>query len=40
MQVSSRGKALKVVIEFDDETVGEKPLLAAYAGLERDWDGE
>ena len=39
LQVSGRGKDLKVVIEFDDETVGEKTLLAAYAGLERDWDG-
>jgi DNA helicase-2/ATP-dependent DNA helicase PcrA len=30
------GRDLKVVVEFDDQTVGTKHLLVAYAGLERD----
>jgi DNA helicase-2/ATP-dependent DNA helicase PcrA len=33
------GRQLKVVVEFDDQNVGVKQLLVAYAGLERDWDG-
>ncbi len=37
-QVAGRGRDLKVAVEFDDETVGLKQLLAAYAGLERDWE--
>ncbi len=37
-QVAGRGRDLKVAVRFDDETVGEKQLLAAYAGLERDWE--
>jgi DNA helicase-2/ATP-dependent DNA helicase PcrA len=32
------GKDLKVTVAFDDEAVGLKHLLVAYAGLERDWD--
>ncbi|HTT67577.1 MAG TPA: UvrD-helicase domain-containing protein [Gemmatimonadales bacterium] len=36
-RVEGRGRDLKVAVEFDDETVGLKQLLAAYAGLERDW---
>ena len=36
--VAGRGKDLKVQVEFDDETVGLKQLLAAYAGLEREWE--
>jgi DNA helicase-2/ATP-dependent DNA helicase PcrA len=32
------GRDLKVVVEFDDEAVGTKHLLVAYAGLERDWE--
>ncbi len=39
LRVSGKGRELKVVIGFDDETIGEKTLIAAYAGLERDWDG-
>ena len=31
-----RGRELKVAVEFDDEAVGLKQLLAAYAALERD----
>ncbi|MFQ6046966.1 MAG: 3'-5' exonuclease, partial [Gemmatimonadales bacterium] len=37
--ISGSGRGLKVVVEFDDEVVGTKHLLAAYAGLERDWEG-
>ena len=38
-QVSGRGRDLKVAVRFDDEEVGEKQLLAAYAGLEREeWE--
>jgi DNA helicase-2/ATP-dependent DNA helicase PcrA len=33
------GRDLKVSVAFDDETVGVKQLLVAYAGLERDWEG-
>ncbi len=36
-EVSGRGRDLKVGVAFDDETVGIKLLLAAYAGLEREW---
>ncbi|MBI2404131.1 MAG: UvrD-helicase domain-containing protein [Gemmatimonadetes bacterium] len=32
------GRDLKVVVEFDDQAVGTKQLLVAYAGLERDWE--
>ncbi len=32
------GRDLKVVVEFDDATVGTRHLLVAYAGLERDWE--
>jgi DNA helicase-2/ATP-dependent DNA helicase PcrA len=34
--VVGRGRDLKVYVRFDDETVGEKQLLAAYAGLTRE----
>ena len=37
-QVAGRGRDLKVAVEFDDEAVGLKQLLAAYAGLEREWE--
>ena len=32
------GRDLKVTVAFDDDTVGTKQLLVAYAGLERDWE--
>jgi DNA helicase-2/ATP-dependent DNA helicase PcrA len=35
-RVEGRGRELKVAVEFDDQTVGTKQLLAAYAGLEKD----
>jgi len=36
--VSGAGRNLKVTVDFDDPDVGTKNLLAAYAGLERDWE--
>jgi DNA helicase-2/ATP-dependent DNA helicase PcrA len=36
--LTGTGRALKAVVEFDDEDVGVKQLLVAYAGLQRDWD--
>ncbi len=35
--VAGRGRDLKVSVAFDDSEVGVKMLLAAYAGLEREW---
>jgi len=32
------GRDLKVSVIFDDQEVGVKQLLVAYAGLERDWE--
>ena len=32
------GRDLKVSVAFDDEEVGTKQLLVAYAGLEREWE--
>ena len=37
-RVEGRGRELKVAVEFDDGAVGLKQLLAAYAGLEKDWE--
>jgi DNA helicase-2/ATP-dependent DNA helicase PcrA len=34
------GRDLKVEVAFDDAEAGTKQLLVAYAGLERDWEGE
>ena len=36
--VAGRGRDLKVAVAFDDDTVGIKQLLAAYAGLEKDFE--
>jgi DNA helicase-2/ATP-dependent DNA helicase PcrA len=36
--LSGVGRDLKVSVTFDDEEVGEKQLLIAYAGLEREWE--
>lgn len=36
--LSGQGKALKVSVAFDDDAVGVKQLLVAYAGLERGWE--
>ncbi|MEX0690350.1 MAG: UvrD-helicase domain-containing protein [Gemmatimonadales bacterium] len=39
MGLDGRGRDLKVTVSFDDEEVGTKQLLVAYAGLERDdWE--
>jgi ATP-dependent DNA helicase UvrD/PcrA len=37
--LTGRGRELKVEVAFDDEEVGIKLLLVAFAGLERAWDG-
>jgi hypothetical protein len=29
---------MKVTVDFDDESVGRKRLVVAYAGLERGWE--
>ena len=36
--LSGAGRDLKVSVAFDDEEVGVKQLLVAYAGLEREWE--
>jgi DNA helicase II / ATP-dependent DNA helicase PcrA len=36
--VSGLGRDLKVTVEFDDQEIGTKQLLVAYAGLEREWE--
>src|SRR5216117_591074 len=38
--VSGEGRDLRVSVDFDDPDIGTKQLLVAYAGLERDWDGD
>ncbi len=38
VDVSGKGRHLKVVVSFDKDEVGPRTLLAAYAGLERDWE--
>jgi DNA helicase II / ATP-dependent DNA helicase PcrA len=37
-ELSGTGRDTKVTIDFDDETVGRKKLVVAYAGLERGWE--
>jgi hypothetical protein len=36
--LSGVGRDLKVLVVFDDAEIGEKQLLVAYAGLEREWE--
>jgi DNA helicase-2/ATP-dependent DNA helicase PcrA len=36
--LTGTGRDLKVTVAFDDEEVGTKQLLVAYAGLEREWE--
>ena len=36
--VSGGGRSLKITVLFDDPEIGAKQLLAAYAGLEREWE--
>jgi DNA helicase-2/ATP-dependent DNA helicase PcrA len=38
VDVSGSGRDAKVTVDFDDESVGEKRLVIAYAGLERGWE--
>jgi DNA helicase-2/ATP-dependent DNA helicase PcrA len=38
--VAGAGRDFKVTVEFDDQAIGTKQLLAAYAGLEREWESE
>ena len=38
--VSGFGRGLKVTVEFEDSEVGTKQLLVAFAGLEREWEGD
>jgi DNA helicase-2/ATP-dependent DNA helicase PcrA len=37
-ELSGVGRDTKVTIDFDDESIGRKRLVVAYAGLERGWD--
>ncbi|HEX2778268.1 MAG TPA: 3'-5' exonuclease, partial [Gemmatimonadaceae bacterium] len=37
-ELSGTGKDTKVTVDFDDESIGRKRLVVAYAGLEREWD--
>ena len=37
-ELTGVGRDTKVTVEFDDEEVGRKRLVVAYAGLEREWD--
>jgi DNA helicase-2/ATP-dependent DNA helicase PcrA len=36
--LTGSGRDLKVAVAFDNEEIGVKHLLVAYAGLERDWE--
>jgi len=38
LELSGSGRDTKVTVEFDDETVGRKRLVVAFAGLEREDD--
>ncbi len=38
MELAGTGREAKVTIDFDDEMIGRKRLVIAYAGLERGWD--
>jgi DNA helicase-2/ATP-dependent DNA helicase PcrA len=38
VELSGVGRDMKVTVDFDDEAVGRKRLVVAYAGLERGWD--
>jgi DNA helicase-2/ATP-dependent DNA helicase PcrA len=37
-ELTGVGRDTKVTIDFDDDEVGRKRLVVAYAGLEREWD--
>ena len=38
VEVGGTGRDAKVTVDFDDESVGRKRLVIAYAGLERGWE--
>ena len=38
VEIGGAGKDVKVTIDFDDEAIGRKRLVVAYAGLQRGWD--
>ncbi|MEP7347254.1 MAG: 3'-5' exonuclease, partial [Gemmatimonadaceae bacterium] len=37
-ELTGAGKETKVTVDFDDESIGRKRLVVAYAGLEREFD--
>jgi DNA helicase-2/ATP-dependent DNA helicase PcrA len=37
-ELSGTGRDTKVTVDFDDESIGRKKLVVAYAGLERGWE--
>jgi DNA helicase-2/ATP-dependent DNA helicase PcrA len=37
-ELTGTGKDTKVTVDFDDESIGRKRLVVAYAGLERGWE--
>jgi DNA helicase-2/ATP-dependent DNA helicase PcrA len=37
-ELGGAGKDMKVTVDFDDESVGRKRLVVAYAGLQRGWE--
>ena len=37
IELSGVGREMKVTVDFDDEAIGRKRLVVAYAGLEREW---
>ena len=37
-EIGGVGKDVKVTVDFDDEAIGRKRLVVAYAGLQRGWD--
>ena len=37
VELTGVGREMKVTVDFDDESVGRKRLVVAYAGLEREW---
>jgi DNA helicase-2/ATP-dependent DNA helicase PcrA len=37
-EIGGLGKDVKVTVDFDDESIGRKRLVVAYAGLQRGWD--
>ena len=37
-ELTGTGKEMKVTVDFEDESIGRKRLIVAYAGLQRGWD--